>query len=304
VGEAGATPPSHAIIADLYPKARRAGAIAVYALGSPAGMIVAYLIGAWITEHWGWRAALFAFGLPGLIFAVILWRMLPDPPRGHSDGDAVTAVKLTEALKHLIGRPAFVHNAVASGVFAFLWFGLLSWTPSFFTRTHGMSIGEVGAWLALALGVAQLIGSWLGGVFGDRLGPRNVRWYPWICVIVMAASTPFYLIVFLWPEPRVAILVLSIPVCLSVMQGAPQHWITQAVAGPRMRATATALYLMIVNVISGFGAQTVGLLSDLFAPLYGVKSLGYALLAVCLVFSVWSTVHYWLSARTIERDIA
>jgi predicted MFS family arabinose efflux permease len=306
VGEAGATPPSHAIIADLFPKARRAMAISVYSFGSPAGVIVAYLVGAWITETWGWRVCLFAFGIPGLFVALILWRFLPDPPRGHSESpdEAVPAAKLGEALRHLMRRPAFVHNAIASGLFSFLWFGLLSWSPSFFTRSHGMSIGAVGAWLALALGVAQLIGAWAGGYFGDRLGRRDIRWYPRLCAIVMLASTPFYLVVFLADNAMLAILTLALPVMLSVMQGGPQHWITQAVAGPRMRATAAALYLLIVNLISGLGAQTIGVLSDALAPTYGVDSLGCALLIVCLIGSVWPALHFWLIARTLERDVA
>ena len=64
VGEAGATPPSHAIIADLFPKAKRAFALSIYALGSPMGVIIAYLGGAWLTQEYGWRLTLFAFGLP------------------------------------------------------------------------------------------------------------------------------------------------------------------------------------------------------------------------------------------------
>jgi len=97
---------------------------------------------------------------------------------------------------------------------------------------------------------------------------------------------------------------LFFAVMISIMQSGPQHWVTQAVAGPRMRATATALYLLIVNLISGLGAQTVGILSDAFRPTYGVNSLGIALLGVGVVFSLWAAFHFWMIARTLKDDIA
>jgi predicted MFS family arabinose efflux permease len=307
VGEAGATPPSHAVIADLFPKAKRAFALSIYALGSPVGVIVAYLAGAWITQEYGWRITLFVFGLPGILAAVAVYVFLPEPPRGHSDaadGEAVTPARLGEALRHLMTKPAFRHNAIASGLFAFLWFGLMSWMPSFFTRTHAMPIATVGAWLALALGVSQFLGVWVGGVLGDRLAKRDLRWYPWLCGWVMMLSAPFYFIVFLSPDPMLAIGVLFFPILIAIMQSGPQHWITQAVAGARMRATAAALYLLIVNLISGFGAQTIGILSDALRETYGVNSLGMALLGVAVTLSVWAGLHFFLAARTLAADIA
>jgi predicted MFS family arabinose efflux permease len=305
VGEAGATPPSHAMIADLFPKARRAGALAVYSLGSPVGLIVSYIAGAWITEAYGWRTALFAFGVPGIAAALVLFKVLKEPPRGYSEGgEAIVPAPAREALRHLLSRPAFRQNAIATGIFSFLWFGMLSWVPSFFTRTHGMSIAEVGAWLSLPLGAAQLAGTILGGWAGNVLGAKDVRWYAWWSAAVMAAAAPFYVFVYLWPDPLVAMAVFSIPIFLSVSQGGPQHWITQAVAGPRMRATATALYLLIVILISGAGATTIGFLSDALAPTYGQDALGRVLMGVGVVASLWSAAHFLLINRTIVRDIA
>jgi predicted MFS family arabinose efflux permease len=215
IGEAGATPPSHAIIADLFPKARRAFAISIYAFGSPAGMIIAYLVGAWLTQSYGWRVTLFAFGLPGIVAALLIWRYLPEPPRGHSEqveGEPpISPARLVEALRLLLSKPAFRQNAFASSLFALVWFVLLSWVPSFFTRSHNMPIAEVGAWLALAIGAPQLIGTWLGGAWGDKFGTRDVRWYAWVCAISMVGSAPLYFIVFLSPNPLIALLALFSP---------------------------------------------------------------------------------------------
>ena len=42
IGEAGGSPPSHSIISDLFPKEKRAGALAIYSLGIPFGVMLAF----------------------------------------------------------------------------------------------------------------------------------------------------------------------------------------------------------------------------------------------------------------------
>lgn len=73
VGEAGSSPPSHSIIADLFGPEHRGTAMGVFALGVNIGLLIAYLAGGWLTENWGWRATFVAVGLPGLLFAAILY---------------------------------------------------------------------------------------------------------------------------------------------------------------------------------------------------------------------------------------
>ena len=48
IGEAGGSPPSHSIISDMYPKEERAGALGVYSMGIPFGIMAAYFVTAWI----------------------------------------------------------------------------------------------------------------------------------------------------------------------------------------------------------------------------------------------------------------
>ncbi len=71
-----------------------------------------------------------------------------------------------------------------------------------------------------------------------------------------------------------------------------------------MRALASAFMLFVLNIIGlGLGPQGVGILSDLLSGAFGEESLRYALLATAMV-NVWSTVHYFLAARTLRADLA
>ena len=82
VGEAGSSPPSHSMIADLFGPKERGTAMGVFALGVNIGLLIAYLGGGWLSEHYGWRMTFVAVGLPGLLIAAILYFTVAEPKRG------------------------------------------------------------------------------------------------------------------------------------------------------------------------------------------------------------------------------
>jgi hypothetical protein len=78
---------------------------------------------------------------------------------------------------------------------------------------------------------------------------------------------------------------------------------TQALVSLRMRAVASAILLFVLNLIGmGLGPYFVGILSDLFAPTFGIESLRYALCIAVLV-NLWAGVPYMLGARSMRGDL-
>lgn len=174
-------------------------------------------------------------------------------------------------------------------------------------RVHGMTnTAELGLWLGLIAGVFSGIGTFLGGTLGDRFAAsrNDMRWYLWLPAWATLLSIPFSCLFYLWPEGRTALL-LSVPgAILGPTYIGPTMAMTQGLAHLRMRATAAAILLFILNLIGlGLGPQAVGVLSDLLAPSYGVESIRYALLCVVVTGSVWSSLHYFLAARTLRDDL-
>ncbi len=199
--------------------------------------------------------------------------------------------------------PTFRHLSVATGLYTVLWLGVVQWLPSFFTRSFGLETGEVGTWLAIILSVSQLIGMLLGGYLADRLGAADLRWYVWVPSLALLVSTPMFVLTFLTQNPTVAFLSLFLPFMIGVMQGPPSFAVAQGLADVRMRAMAAALLLLITNLIGGgIGPQAVGIMSDYLAAGHQQDSLRYALLAVSLVFGLWSSLHYFLAGKTIRRE--
>jgi MFS family permease len=95
IGEASASPAAYSMIADYFPKEKRATALSIYSSGLYIGGGIALPLGGFVLAWWArhypesaiapWQAAFLAVGLPGLLLAVWIWT-LKEPLRGAIDG--------------------------------------------------------------------------------------------------------------------------------------------------------------------------------------------------------------------------
>ncbi|MEE8306151.1 MAG: hypothetical protein V3R81_02740, partial [Gammaproteobacteria bacterium] len=181
---------------------------------------------------------------------------------------------------------------------------VLIWLPSFFVRTHGLDIREVGTWLAFTNAVPHAFGLLAGGVLADKLAKISLRAPVFLCVFAQLAAAPFYAVVLLADSPTTAFLWLIVPSFVGVMQGAVLFATIQAVAEVRARAVAAALMILIINLISGIvGPQLVGAMSDLSRQFIGTASLGISLMIVATICSFWSALHFYLASKSVEQDL-
>lgn len=306
VGEAGSSPPSQSIIADLFPIKQRARAISSYTLGAPVGILFGFLLGGWLAEFYSWRFALFAVAAPGLVYSLVVLKFLREPPRGQADGltASVEMPSFKDTAAALWKNRTFMHISFATGLYTVLWLGVVQWIPSYFTRSFDLKIGMVGSWLAIILSSSQIVGMLAGGWLADSLGKRDLRWYLWLPAAAMFFSTPIFAVTFLTNNPTIAFVSLWLPFAIGVMQGPASFAITQGIVNIRMRAMAVAVYLCITNAVGGgLGPLAIGATSDWLAPTYGDESLRYSLLWVALFFGLWASLHYYLASRTVHRDI-
>ena len=99
IGEAVSNPAANSLLADWFPKHRRATVLAIYACGVSIGMGASLAIGGTVMDAWtrafpsgsgafglhGWQVALLVVGAPGFLLAAWL-ATLREPPRGLSEG--------------------------------------------------------------------------------------------------------------------------------------------------------------------------------------------------------------------------
>ena len=319
IGEAGASPPSHSLISDYFPIETRATALSIYALGIPLGTMIGSFVGGWGADTLGWRYTFFLVGVPGIIFAFVVWFTLREPARGMSD------IKLSQpsaapietappppppppvktVLKLLWSKTSFRHLAFAAGLHAFVSYGAGTWNAPFFIRIHEMSLTDIGSILAAIAGIGA-IGTFFGGYISDKLSDRtnDKRWYFWVPGIATLVMVPFQLVAYLYGGVWVVVASLMMVAILGSAYLGPSFAMTQALVSLRMRAVASAILLFVLNLIGmGLGPYFVGILSDLLTPEFGIYSIRYAM-CVAVMVNVWAACHYFLGARTMRGDLA
>lgn len=307
IGEAGGSPPSHSIISDIFPPEKRATALGFYSTGVNIGILFGFLLGGWINEYFGWRMAFLVVGLPGILLAVLVRFTLAEPIRGVADKKSAEAdsTPFLGVLKILWSRLSFRHMAFAGALNAFAGYSTASWTASFMIRSYDMSTGELGTWLAFISGLCGAIGVFFGGMVADKLGPRDQRWYMWVPGIAGLLSIPFVTMVYLVNGPYWALTLSIIPGLLHNVYLGNTIAMTHGLVGLRMRALSSAVLFLILNLIGmGLGPLFVGMLSDYLQPTFGQHSLKQAMLYLLPAVLTWSTIHFFLAARTLREDLA
>ena len=308
VGEAGGQPPAYSLVSDYVPPEKRSSVFAILNSAVPFGVFCGFIIGGWVNQHYGWRAAFMVVGLPGVLIALLIWLTVREPPRGLSDNRTdVAPVPLGESLGYLWRTRSYRHLVLATTIFTLGAIGSGIWIPSFFVRVHGMASAEVAVWLAFIYGGGGVLGAMLGGYFADRLVARNKdkRFYAWLSAIAAAAILPFSFFVYLWPDPVTALLVhIGTTILMHSWMG-PAYGTVQSVAGLPRRAMAAAVNGFAVNLLAlGLGPLIVGAASDYFNARFGENSLRYSILTVVVVCYSWAALHFFLASRTLRQDLA
>ena len=93
------------MIADYYPADQRATALGIYSLGIPFGIMFGLFAGGWINEFFGWRAAFFIVGLPGIVLALVVRFTLREPPRGMAEGRPIAPINPVSEKRSNISGP-------------------------------------------------------------------------------------------------------------------------------------------------------------------------------------------------------
>jgi MFS family permease len=305
VGEAAGSPPAHSLISDYFPPERRATALGIYAWGVYVGSALAYLGGGYLRAHFDWRTAFLCLGLPGLAFALLVRFTVREPPRGLSERGVGQARATTfgETLRHLLGCRSWVYLVAGSCFLSLTGYGVLMWGYEFFSRVHGMPFVEIGMWMGLIVGIGGSGGTYLGGRLTDRFGGSDPSWYMRLPAIVSLIGVPFAIAFLLAESSRLSLACFFPYYVLSNMYVPAMFTINQNLAKLRMRATAAAILLFIVNIVgAGAGPAVVGFLNDWFEPTHGALAIRYSL-ATLATTGVLGALCFYLSSRHLVDDL-
>ncbi len=277
---------------------RRGRVFAVFSAAIPIGSAAGYVLGGLVDHAFGWRAAFFVAGLPGLLLAYMTSRLF-DPPRGAQDGMETAAAGVT-AHSAGLGRQAFAAYAsllrnvpymltvLGYAAYTFALGALAFWTPAFLERERGLARTDATVQFGAIVVLTGFAGTFFGGWLGDRLLPRLRESYLWVSGVSTLAAVPFAWIAFTargrWVY-TVAIVVAEILVFVST---GPINSALINMVEPGRRATAVALSILAIHLLGDVPSPPlIGYVSDL-------SSLGRAMLILPVAFGVSGLI--WIFA--------
>jgi predicted MFS family arabinose efflux permease len=306
IGEAGCTPTASSMISDLCPPTYRARGMSVYAIGANLGLLSGMLLGGWISQYWGWRAALWAAGVPGLIIAALFFLTVREPARGRFDSpsSATERSSLPEVFRCILARPSLRQLVIGSALVAIPTFGLMNWGAPYLARSFEMKPATIGTVLAVVLGVLSGFGVYGYAALFDRLKVANLQWQARLPALGCIGVFPIMVALYLAPTASVAVALMVLPAAFLMAWTPAVFAVAHDLVRPSMRSTISAIILtLMVFVGQGIGGQLVGVLSDLFAHWgAGRESLRYALLSISSFMPV-AGFCFWLAGRSLLTDL-
>jgi predicted MFS family arabinose efflux permease len=300
IGESGAPPAQQSLASDLYPGRDLPMALSLINVGSSIGVALALFIGGWLSEQFGWRAAFFAVGAPGLIVAVLLLVSIPEPPRRAASGALAEpgGESMSMVLRHMASLRSYRAILLAVGASGFSGFGLLAWGPTFLIRVHGMSASEVGLWFGLASALGLGFGSLVSGWVSTVLGQRDIRWYLRLAGAFQALAVPAGLLTAFAPNSALAVLGVFLFMFSISVYAPPVLALVQVLARPGMRGTAAATTYFVQTMVGiGLGPLIIGAMNDAFGADHGPEgvrlSLAISMIGAALAGAIFLLANRW-----------
>jgi MFS transporter, Spinster family, sphingosine-1-phosphate transporter len=305
IGEAAYATISPALLADYYPPARRGRIFAIFYMAIPVGAALGYVVGGVVSQAWGWRAAFFVAGVPGLLLALSVLR-LPDPPRGSMEPGAGAAAEplaahaaeqpgVRQALRRtltlygqLARQGSYALTVLGYAAYTFAVGGLAFWMPTFLERVRAVPVAQATTGFGAIVVVTGFLGTFFGGWLGDYCLRYTRQAYLWVSGLATLIALPLAVASLASASPYVFYPALVGAELLLFMSTGPINSVIVGIVSPVHRASAVALSMLTIHVLGDvISPPLIGSLSDR-------TSLGEAVLLVPFAVGVCGLL--WVAA--------
>lgn len=301
VGEATLGPAALSLLSDYFPPRIRATVNAIYSSGIAVGGGIAFFLGGWIGQAYGWRWAFYLMGFPGLILTVFVL-LLREQPRGQTE---VATVRYSSTdWKILFRSVPLRYLYLGYALFGLAANNLGIWGPSFFARVHGMSLATIGLLAGILSLVAGVPGTILGGYVADRFRKmgKGGRMYFSACAALI--SIPLWLILLFSNSVVLLLIANFLLLGLALMWLGPAAADVHDIAGPHLRGLGVGIYFFTVNVVAyGIGSLLIGKVSDWLGVGSNPGMMRYSLL-LCPLASALAALLLWRGSRELNKSTA
>jgi MFS family permease len=295
IGEAAYVAIAPALLADCFRAESRGRVYSVLNMAIPVGSALGYILGGLVSHHFGWRAAFFVAGAPGLLLAgAVLW--LPDPPRGAQDAmvPVVPAARAGPApgpvavYWSLLQRTPYLLLVLGYAAYTFALGGLAFWMPTFLERVHGIPKVQATTGFGAIVVVTGFLGTFAGGWLGDYCLKYSRQAYLWFSGVATLLAVPFVILALTAGAASVYYPAIVGAQLLLFMSTGPINAAIVNLVSPFERASAVALSMFMIHLLGDVPSPPlIGGISD-------ASSLAQAVLIVPVAVAIGGLV--WLAA--------
>lgn len=295
VGEASFGTISPGLLSDYFPKIMRGRILSYFYIAIPVGSALGYLLGGILGHKFGWHAAFFIVGIPGLILSFPLW-FLHEPLRGANEETIPEYSRLSRRnYISLFKNHSYVTNTLTMASMTFALGGLAQWMPTFLYRIHGLDIARGNTMFGLITVLAGVTGTLTGGWLGDRLQQKSRKGYLMVSGWGFLIGIPFAFYTLITPSLSGCLVAMFFAEFFLFLNTGPLNTVIVNVTSPSMRAMAFAVNIFFIHALGDAISPTIlGRLSDL----WGLRN---ALLITPLAILL-AAFFSFLCTRFIERD--
>jgi MFS family permease len=298
VGEAGYAPGGTAMISGLYPIDKRSRMMGIWNASIPLGSAIGTVLGGIIAARWGWKNAFGLVAIPGFIIAVMFYFVKDyktvDLSFLDKDNKKIKMEK-KDLIKEFLSKPSVLMTYLGMASVVFVTTAMLTWLPTFFEKTRGISAETAGK-MASSVMVLALIGAPLGGFLTDfwrKYKPNARLLLPAISTLISAIVLFIALTMFRGSAQYFILLAFGI-VIMTFLAGAIS--VTQDVIHPGLRATSYAIAVVVQNLLGSSMAPIV------LGKIYDLSNIKTALSILPFVLLVGSAL-FFIGSRYYVKDI-
>lgn len=303
IGEAAYVTIAPSLLSDYFPVRQRGRVMAIFFCAIPVGSALGYVVGGLVDKHFGWRAAFYVAGAPGLLLAA-LCLLLRDPPRGAQDGASGSAPAAAPRAAappsawatyyRLLQNRPYVLTILGYAAYTFAVGGLAFWMPAFLERVRGIPRSDATVDFGTIVVTTGFAGTFAGGWLGDYCAKYSRQAYLWLSAAATLAAAPCVWMAL--TSPSYTPWMVAAQLCLFLSTGPINAAIVNLVIATE-RATAIALGVFAIHLLGDvLSPFLIGALSDASSLQQAVKIVP---LAVLVGGCVWI-----LAARSQARTPA
>jgi MFS family permease len=265
-GDAVNDPAGQSLLADYYAPERRGRVYGISRVTPVVGAALGLGLGSALGAAFGWRTAVTALAVPGLLAALLVSR-LREPVRGGSEvapSVPPSTLPLRAAVRTVLAIPSLRALVLATSLISGALSAVAFWGVAFYQRAQGLSLAEAGALGGVPVLFGALFGSLAGGFLVDRLRARVAG----AALLVAAAFTSVGSLLFTLSFLDDLSLLVRLPVqgvAVGLLVGSlpATTVLTAEVVPPALRGTAFGGLKLSSNVLAALFPPAVGLIADL-----------------------------------------